>query len=365
MQEREEIQDLLQKIGAKESVKLSELGEFGFIARIGRRFPLEGGAVCQGIGDDAAILALPEQSHLLFTTDQLIEGFHFRLETTSARDLGQKALAVNLSDIAAMGGTPLGFTVSLGIPSARLSVEFLDEFYAGIAAMANQAGAALVGGDTSESGERLVISVALLGTAPEGKELRRSGACHGDDIYVTGWLGDAALGLTLLEQGRQDPHTSRVRARHLRPEPRLREGRLLAGRGIPHAMIDISDGLLADLGHLLEASGLGAEIEIAALPLSTDFQMWAGETAPEPLELALGGGEDYELLFCAGAAKAKDVEKLRAESTVPITRIGRVSREIEGIVLRDLEGSTTPVRPYGHDHFGPKTGIRQQPFSCF
>lgn len=335
-------------------MRLSELGEFGFIARIARRFPLEGGAVRTGIGDDAAILALPDHVHLLFTTDQLIEGFHFRLDTTSAQDLGEKALAVNLSDIAAMGGKPLGFTLSMGIPSARISVEFLDEFYAGIGRMASQAGAALVGGDTSESGERLVISVALLGVAAEGKEVRRCGASHGDDIYVTGWLGDAALGLMLLEQGRQDPHTARVRARHLRPEPRLAEGRLLGERGIPRAMIDVSDGLLADLGHLLEASGLGAEIELAALPLSTDFQVWAGEVAPDPLQLALGGGEDYELLFCAPADKAKEVEELQTEIAVPLTRIGKMSREIEGIVLRDAEGSARPVRAFGHDHFGPE-----------
>lgn len=335
-------------------MKLSELGEFGFIARIARRFPLEGGAVRTGIGDDAAVLSLPDHSDLLFTTDQLIEGFHFRLDTTSAHDLGEKALAVNLSDIAAMGGVPLGFTVSLGVPSTRISVEFLDEFYEGISCMATQAGAALLGGDTSESGERFIISVALLGVAAEGREVCRRGAAHGDDLYVTGWLGDAALGLKMLERGMHDPQTARVRARHLCPEPRLHEGLLLAERGIPHAMIDVSDGLLADLGHLLEASGLGAEIELAALPLSTDFQVWAGELAPDPVQLALAGGEDYELLFCAPPAQAKEVERLQADGVVPFTRIGRLSREIEGIILRDAEGSARHVPPFGHDHFGPK-----------
>jgi thiamine-monophosphate kinase len=335
-------------------VKLSELGEFGLIARIARRFPLEGGMVRTGIGDDAAVLSLPDHSDLLFTTDQLIEGFHFRLDTTSGHDLGKKALAVNLSDIAAMGGAPIGFTLSLGIPSSRISVEFLDEFYEGIGCMARQAGAALLGGDTSEAGERFIISVALLGTAAEGRAVCRRGAAHGDDLYVTGWLGDAALGLLMLEQGIKDPETARVRARHLCPEPRLREGQLLAERGIPHAMIDVSDGLLADLGHLLEASGLGVEIELAALPLSSDFQLWAGELAPDPVRMALGGGEDYELLFCAPPAQAAEVERLRAEISAPLTRIGRISREIEGIVLRDTDGCTRHVLPLGHDHFGPK-----------
>lgn len=332
-------------------MKLSDLGEFGFINRIALHHPARNDSVLKGIGDDAAVISFTEELVLLLSTDQLIEGFHFRLDSTDGWKLGWKALAVNLSDIAAMGGVPIGFTLGLGIPARRLSVEFLDDFYNGITSLGNTMGVELLGGDTSESGERFTISVAIVGKAFKDKVIYRSGGKDGDDLYVTGWVGDAALGLRLLEERVNEKGMERLLERHLCPTPRTKEGQVLAEREVPHAMIDISDGLLADLGHIVEQSKIGAEVELPRLPLSSEFHSWAAVYASDPMKLAFGGGEDYELLFSASPEKREAVDCLSRELACPITRIGRLSREIKGIVLRDEKGRATKAKPIGYDHF--------------
>jgi thiamine-monophosphate kinase len=335
-------------------VKFSDLGEFGFINRIARRYPIQSPYILKGIGDDAAVISFSDDLVILLTADQLIEGFHFRIDETEGKRLGAKALAVNLSDIAAMGGYPIGYTVSLGIPSQRIALDFLDAFYEGITGFGKMMGVALIGGDTSESGERFFISLALLGKASKGKVIYRGGGKDGDLLYVTGWLGDAALGLRISEQGGNRAGKENLLARHFSPLPRVKEGQVLAERGIPNAMIDISDGLLADLNHIVEQSGVGAEVDLSGVPRSPEFQIWARDFAADPLSLALSGGEDYELLFSVSPEKSIQVAQLSQELDVPLTCIGRLAREIKGIWLKDEQGRSKKAEPWGYDHF--KTG---------
>ncbi len=332
-------------------MKLSDLGEFGFITRIASRYSTQHPAIIKGIGDDAAALCFSDKEVVLFSTDQVIEGIHFRLETTDEWKLGWKSLAVNLSDIAAMGGTPLGFTLSLAVPTQRISVEFLDGFYDGLFSLARKTGVHLLGGDTSRSGAALIISVSIVGTAPREQVVYRSGGKDNDDLYITGWLGEAALGLAILEGGNRGSDVESLVERHLCPVARLREGKALAEHKIAHAMIDLSDGLLADARHLARESGLGVEIDTSLVPLSSALKRYAGDYGADPLTLALTGGEDYELLFSAAMERRKDIELLQRECSSPITRIGKLSRWAEGVTLRDEQGRTRKADVVGYDHF--------------
>jgi thiamine-monophosphate kinase len=179
----------------------------------------------------------------------------------------------------------------------------------------------------------------------------RGGGEDGDLLYVTGWLGDAALGLRISEQGGSRAGKENLMARHFLPLPRVKEGQVLAERRIPNAMIDISDGLLADLNHIVEQSGVGAEVELSRVPRSPEFQTWAQEYVSDPLALALGGGEDYELLFSVSPEKNNEVAKLSQELSIPLTFIGRLAREIKGIWLKDEQGRIEKTEPRGYDHF--------------
>ena len=336
-------------------MKLSRLGEFGLIERINRSVAV-GRGVRLGIGDDAAWVDHPQRSSLV-TTDLLIEGIHFDLKWTSLADLGYKALAVNLSDIAAMGGTPAYILLSLGIP-ANFHVQQIDELYRGINELAKKHGVAIVGGDTNTA-HALLISVCLIGHPPK-KPICRNGAHVGDDVYVTGTLGDAALALRLL----RDKRRSRSRAvakllqRHRRPSPRLAAGALLAEKKLATAMIDISDGLIQDLGHICKASSVGAIVERDKLPVSMPFRALAGKIG---LHYALSGGEDYELLFCAARQKRKQIESLGKQPGVPISRIGVCVPFTNGVRVIDATGREVPVKTHGHDHFRKQSpGVGQR-----
>jgi thiamine-monophosphate kinase len=270
---------------------------------------------------------------------------------TNCWELGWKALAVNLSDIAAMGGVPVGFTVSLGIPTQTISVESLDDFYKGATSLGNTFGIELLGGDTSQGGERLIISVSIVGEAAKSEVVYRDGGKDGDILYVTGFLGEAALGLKLLERGINRTEIENLLKRYLCPTPRVREGRLLAERKIPNAMIDISDGLLADLHHIVRQSGLRGEIELPLVPLSSELKDKATRYGLDPLNLALGGGDDYELLFCVSPEKSEAVAQLREELSCPVTRIGKLSGGVDRIMVKDDKGCSKEVQPFGYDHF--------------
>jgi len=326
-------------------MKLSRLGEFGLIDRI-RRKAAVGRGVRLGIGDDAAWVDHPRGSSLI-TADLLIEDIHFDLKWTSLKDLGYKSLAVNLSDIAAMGGIPAYVMLSLGIP-AHFESEQIDELYRGINSLAKKHGVTVVGGDTNMAGS-LLISVCVIGH-PINRPIRRSGAHVGDDIYVTGTLGDAALGLSLLRQKRRRHSRAlgQLLTRHHRPTPRIAAGALLARRELPTAMIDISDGLIQDLGHICAASRVGALIQQDKLPLSRAYRELAGKTA---MRCALSGGEDYELLFCAAPRQRKRIEALSSQASVAITRIGTCAPVASGIGVVDASGAAVAVKARGHDHF--------------
>ena len=327
-------------------MKLSRLGEFGLIERI-RRTTSKSRDVLLGIGDDAAWVASKNRSCLI-TADILIEGVHFNLKWTSLFDLGHKTLAVNLSDIAAMGGIPAYLILCLGIP-AQFTTKQIDEFYRGIRSLAGKSGIILVGGDTSVA-ESLLVFACVIGHAPF-PPVTRGGAKFGNDIYVTGTLGDSALALRLLQN--KSAHTKRgpakyLLSRHHRPTPRLGVGALLAREELATAMIDVSDGLLQDLGHICKASDIGSVIWEDKLPLSRACRALAGKNGTC---LALSGGEDYELLFCARDRDRSRIEKLPKRAGVTITRIGTCVPQRRGIVVLDGSGKRIYVRTRGHDHF--------------
>jgi thiamine-monophosphate kinase len=333
-------------------MKLSRLGEFGLIERIRHKL-LVGRGVRIGIGDDAAWVENPSGSSLV-TADLLIEGVHFNLKWTSLVDLGFKSLAVNLSDIAAMGGTPAYAILSLGIP-VRFDSKDVDAFYRGINALARPNRVSVVGGDTSFA-QRLIVSVCVIGHAPR-RPIRRDGAASADDIYVTGTLGDSALGLKLLRGGRakrESGATMKLLARHHRPTPRLVVGALLAKDQLATAMIDVSDGLLQDLGHICRASTLGAVIHIDQLPLSFAYRAVAGKDGTRH---ALSGGEDYELLFCSRPSNRDAIKNLSQRARVQITRIGRCVAG-RGVTVVDSLGHKIALSTFGgHDHF-KKAAVR-------
>jgi thiamine-monophosphate kinase len=327
-------------------MKLSQLGEFGLIERIHRTVPA-GRGVRIGIGDDAAWVDITSSSSLV-TADLLLEGIHFDLKWTSLFDLGYKSLAVNLSDIAAMGGIPAYAIVSLGIPR-KFRAEQVDEFYRGLNTLARKSAVSIVGGDTSVASS-LLISVCLLGHAPF-PPISRRGAKVGDDIYVTGTLNDADLALELLKG--KSPALRRSVATHLlkrhhQPTARCRTGVLLAREKLATAMIDVSDGLLQDLGHICKASGVGAVIWEKSLPRSRSYRALAGDNGSR---WALSGGEDYELLFCARRRGRAAIQNLVKQAGVPITRIGACVASAEGISV--LDGNGEKLKPWtrGHDHF--------------
>ena len=299
------------------------MSEFELIESIRRltALPRARGDVVLGIGDDAALTRVPARHELVTAIDTLVDGVHFP-RGTRADAIGWKALAVNLSDLAAMGATPAWATLALTLPTGDRA--FVARFARGFAALAREHGVALIGGDTTRG--PLAVTVQVSGFVPSGKALRRDRARVGDAIFVTGTLGDAAAGLR---------HSAKaLRARLDRPTPRIDEG--LALRGVARACIDVSDGLAADLGHILDASGVGAELHVDALPTSRALARVVPD-ADARRELQLGGGDDYELCFTADAKHAPRFA----------TRIGTITRR-RGLRLL---GATTSAATKGWDHF--------------
>lgn len=301
--------------------------------------------VALGIGDDAALLRVPTGQELVVTVDTLIAGVHFPHETDAA-SIGHKALAVNLSDLAAMGAEPAWVTLALTLP--RADEDWLENFAAGFFALAGTHGVGLVGGDTTRG--PLSITVQASGFVPEGQALRRSGASPGDTLWVTGSLGDAGLGLAWV-QGRRvlaRNNGQAMRARLDRPTPRVDAG--MALRGLASAMIDISDGLAADLGHLLRASDVGAMVDVDVLPLSESVRM-----QPDARELALASGDDYELLFAVGPEHEQEARARLRSQGLACTCIGRIEAE-PGLRMIDAEGHAYAlVGACGYDHFREST----------
>jgi thiamine-monophosphate kinase len=295
--------------------------------------------VVLGIGDDAALLRPQPGCELVQTTDALVEGVHF-LPHAAPRSLGHRALAVNLSDIAAMGASPAWALLSLTLP--EINATWLGEFAAGFGNLARIHEVALVGGNLSRG--PLTITVQLSGQVAAGTALRRSGARAGDEIWVSGTLGDAALGRQPPLVGAENAHQAWLRARSEFPEPRVALGEAL--RGIASACIDLSDGLLADLPRLAQASGCGAELELELLPLSVAARACGGEAA---WQQALAGGEDYELCFAAPPERAALIAALAARLGLPLSRCGRL-RAAPGLELR-RHGAVTGFSQLPFDHY--------------
>ncbi|PPJ43315.1 MULTISPECIES: thiamine-phosphate kinase [unclassified Pseudoxanthomonas] len=311
-------------------------GEFDLIARIRARVGTRDDIVL-GIGDDAALLAPPPDRQLVVTADTLNIGVHFP-EGTLPADIGWKALAVNLSDLAAMGAEPAWCTLSLSLPQSDPT--WIDAFLDGFLVLAARQGIALIGGDTTRG--PLSVSVTAMGLVAPGRALRRDGARVGDDVWVTGTLGDAAGGLAHLER----PSSLLLRGRLDRPTPRVDAGRALVG--IATACVDVSDGLLADLGHVCARSNVGARVDVEALPASDALRNAVSEA--DRIALQAGGGDDYELCFTAPIEERERILALASQLDLPMTRIGYI---VEGEAVQALRRDGQPWQPVrrGYDHF--------------
>ena len=312
---------------------LSGLGEFGLIELIRERFASIPSHGCEGIGDDCAVLPLNTTESMVVTTDLLVEDIHFLRDRITPEQLGRKSLAVNLSDVAAMGAAPVASFLSLSLPPGVTGV-WIDAFLAGYHALSTQFGVPLLGGDTTSARDRLTVSVTAIGRAENTHLKRRGDAKPGDRIFVTGYLGDSAQGLQDMLSGRDTPFI----ALHNKPEPFVNEGIWLGGRNEVHAMMDISDGIASDLLHILQMSGVGAEVSLDMIPTNT------------PIELAVAGGEDYKLLLTADvSAAARLTEDYKAKFGEPLYEIGRI---VAGEEIRWLDCGNPVLLEYeGFAHF--------------
>ncbi len=318
------------------------MSEFDLIKRYFTR-PTPGATL--GVGDDAALLCVSDGMELAISTDMLVSGTHF-FPDADPYLLGHKTLAVNLSDLAAMGATPRWATLALSLPSEDAS--WLQRFSEGFFALADAYGVELIGGDTTRG--PLNLCVTIMGEVPRGKALRRSGALVGDDIWVSGALGTAALGLAHLQGKIALPEGARLSclAALQQPQPRVALG--LALRDIAHSAIDISDGLLADLGHILECSDAAAEVRYDRLPMSSLFAS-CGDVMPELAQhCVLSGGDDYELCFTAPVAQRDEIEMLATRLRLPLSRIGKIVSG-RGCKVRAEDGSVMTIKESGYDHF--------------
>lgn len=287
---------------------IKELGEFGLIEEISRSITPPPGIL--GIGDDCAVIPQLSGMETLVSSDMLIEGTHFLIDDISAYRLGWKSAAANISDIAAMGGRCTGSFLSYALPKG-MQKEWMEEFFRGYNEVSSIYGCPLLGGDTTSSPDRLCISVTVIGECPAGSSRKRSDAREGDLICVTGPLGDSAAGLQVILQGcERDEDAQTLIERHYLPRPRIREGMAIASTEGAHAMMDISDGIGSDLRHILKASGCGAEIDTASIPMSEELKRKCSALGWDALKLAISGGEDFELLFTISeeAEKTLDIE---------------------------------------------------------
>lgn len=334
-------------------MRVRDIGEFGLIERIAQSLPPPGEGVIVGIGDDVAVLQ-SGGPYLLATCDIQVEGVHFLKEKITPHQLGRKVVAINVSDIAAMGGRPRYILISLVLPK-ETEVAWVDGLYEGMRAECARWGAEIVGGNMAHSPGGIVVDLFLLGEVEPECLLRRSGARVGDRVLVTGTLGDSAAGLALLLQPETvcpDVHREFLLNRHLSPQPRLREGQAIGRSGLATAAIDLSDGLSSDIGHICEMSHVGVRIWADALPISDAARAIAEAVGADPLEWALFGGEDYELLFTAPPDRADILAwRVQEETGTPVTVIGEITPPEDGLSLLRADGTRLPLRKGGWDHF--------------
>ncbi len=342
-------------------MRLEQIGEFGLIARLKEKIGRKGHGVVTAIGDDAAAVRISPDFLVLLTADVLVERVHFDRRIHSMWQIGWRTAVANVSDIAAMGGLPRYALVSICLPEV-ISVEQVEELYGGMKAVGDEHHFEIVGGDTVSSPHDLVISFSLFGEVEEDCLVSRGGARVGDLICVTGELGGSQAGLALLQQALSSKRGTRKRLlenrwplvcdRHLRPQPRLAEGRLLAQERVVHAMIDISDGLAADVGHIARESGVGAEIIEDRIPIGSQTRLAARHLGVSSRDLALHGGEDFELAFTISSEDAPGVvESVRQRTGIAVSIIGKVITAPQGLVLISASGKRHPLLAEGYRHF--------------
>ncbi|MFL6374478.1 MAG: thiamine-phosphate kinase [Pyrinomonadaceae bacterium] len=311
--------------------------EFEFINDIKSRYRLS------KVGDDCAVIPKDDDNDLLITSDMLVEGVDFRLEWATPEQIGHKALAVSLSDIAAMGGTPTFALLSISVVEKLWKSDFLDGFYSGWHSLASKYSLELIGGDVSRTSGPLTIDSTVLGQVPKGGAILRSGARPGDAIYVTGFLGGAAGGLELLaNRGTGSHEEAHLVEKQLQPLPQLTVGKLLLQNHLASAAIDLSDGLSSDLAHLCGASGVGAEVDADLLPIEPALA--SHFSTEQCFQMALNGGEDFQLLFTG------DEEGILTADVPQIRRIGTVTPNT-GVIELISGGKRTPLSPSGYRHF--------------
>jgi thiamine-monophosphate kinase len=333
-------------------VQAKDIGEFGLIARLRAAAAAAPADVIEGMGDDCAVVRGDGDKDLVLTCDTQCEGVHFRREWVAPRQLGRRIAAVNLSDIAAMGGAPRWALCALALPE-ETEIDWIDALYVGLREELGRAGATLVGGNTARLAGAVLADLFLVGEVERGRALRRSGARPGDRLFVTGDLGAAAAGLALLRGGIAAVDAA-VAAdairRHATPEPRLAAGRALAATGLVSACIDLSDGLVADARHLAEESGVSVHLDAERLPVSAAAAAVGAATGRDPGELALYGGEDFELLFTAPRdAEAAVLAAIASATGVSARRIGEIAAGGPDVLVR-RDGALAPADGAGYDH---------------
>jgi thiamine-monophosphate kinase len=336
---------------------IGALGEFALIARLQQRLhTTPPPQVVRDIGDDCAVLRPSPGTDLLLTTDTQEEDVHFRRAWATPQDIGWRCLAVNVSDIAAMGGRPLGAVIALSVP-ATLEVAFVEALYDGIQDLATAYDCPIIGGNVSKASEHLAVTITVLGEVPAGRGVYRSGARVGDEIWVTGDLGGAKAGLEVLRHpdAVADLATAEVLQRYRRPRPRLREAQFLRQHGVLHSLIDLSDGLSSDLAHICTESAVGAALEAARIPLSGPVRRVAHALQVDPLSFALHGGEDFELcLTVPVGGLAPLLQTFTQQYQCALVRVGTVTSN-QGVTLRLADGTVQPLPARGYDHFRSDT----------
>lgn len=328
------------------------MNEFELINLLTEGAPRKDHDLVAGVGDDCAVIDAGDRNWLV-TTDALVEGVHFSLAFSNAYDLGRRIMAVNISDIAAMGGRPRFFTVALGVPGG-MDDDRLRTLYDGMYSAADEYKTLLIGGDTVAS-DQLIASVTVIGEADKKNTILRSGARPGDMLYVTGDLGKGALGLECLKAGNVSDEAMPFVEWYRAPRPRIAEGQMLAATGFVTAMIDISDGLMADVDHLAQASQTGYEIHVERVPRAQGMEGVAQALKLDPIQLMLGGGDDYELAFTVSKDHEKEFDKWisdgGSETDTVITKVGRMTADKQRRVALQSDGTEVDVPVRGYNHF--------------
>jgi thiamine-monophosphate kinase len=330
-------------------MKLRDIGEFGFIERIKDGCLIRDENVISGIGDDCCVFKTSAEVASLLTTDMLVEQIHFLLEAIPPYQLGRKSLAVNMSDIAAMGGTPKEAAISVAIPDT-VNLGLLDDLYDGMKSMAHEFEVNLLGGDTTASPGPLIINIALVGEVREEEVLYRSGAKVGDVVFLTGPVGSAAAGLDIILKGRGSDEWGELIEAHHNPHPQIKTGRTIASMKVANSLIDVSDGVAADLGHICTESRLGAIVEEKMIPTTEQFRAYCEKFQEDSRRLSLHVGEDYVLL---GTVPAESAAKLQEALESNGCHFHSIGKTVAGSSLRleSRDGSVEVIGASGWDHF--------------